>query len=101
MNEAEEILEKFRRLEQIPHKAYNVRGNPAAIQTVVIEKETLVVRWHKRIQKYKINLLKQYAQQVSREKAIEFLKSQDIEYMRKFSDRTFNYMFDEWIKNQQ
>lgn len=67
MTTKEAILKKLDRLDQIPQKGYNVRGKPQSIQTILIDGETLVVRWYKRVQKYKINLIEAYAKEACKE----------------------------------
>ena len=53
----EELLKKLERLDEIPSKGYNIRGKPNSIQTVFVDGELLVPRWHKRCQQLKINLI--------------------------------------------
>lgn len=66
---AEELIKKLKRLDEIPLHGYDVRGKPNSIQTVTINGESLVPRWHKRCKQYKINLINQF----KKESLLEFL----------------------------
>jgi len=73
MKTAEELLMKLQRLSDIPIKTLFVKGNPRAIQTVIINGEPLMSRWSKRIYKLKINLIEQYAKTTIEEIMLEEL----------------------------
>ncbi len=65
---AEELLEKLKRIDRIPQKGYNVKGEPAFIQTVIVDGEFLIPRWHKRCKQYKINLINQFKKEIEKNK---------------------------------
>ena len=64
MDKAEELLRKLQRLDEIPQKGWEVRGKPNRTQTLTINGESLVRRWYKRCEQYKINLINQFKSEV-------------------------------------